>query len=170
MTKLRLEPWSADDLDVLLLSNDPAMTEHLGGPETEEKVRDRHQRYLALAPPAGQMFVVRALPEGRKAGSVGFWEREWLGDLVYEMGWGTLPEFQGRGLAKASAIAALAAAREVGRHRFVHAYPKVDHLASNAVCAGAGFTLLGENEFEYPPGNPIRCHDWRFDLLAAPRP
>lgn len=167
MTKVAIQPWSADDLDILVRSNEPAMTEQLGGPEPAEKLHDRHQRYLALAPPAGQMFVVFALPERAKAGTVGFWEREWNGEQVYEMGWGTLPEFQGRGIAKASAIAALDAARALGRHRFVHAYPKIEHHASNAVCEGAGFTLLGQSDFEYPPGNRIRCNDWRFDLQAT---
>jgi hypothetical protein len=23
---------------------------------------------------------------------------------------------------------------------------------------------LGEEEFEFPPGNPMRCNDWRLDL------
>jgi RimJ/RimL family protein N-acetyltransferase len=40
--------------------------------------------------------------------------------------------------------------------------------ASNAICRKLGFELLGEEDFEYPPGNPIRCNDWRLDL-ATPR-
>ena len=51
-----------------------------------------------------------------------------------------------------------------GRHRWAHAYPRVDNAASNAVCRKAGFELLGEVGFEYPEGTPIRCCDWRFDL------
>jgi len=23
-------------------------------------------------------------------------------------------------------------------------------------------------DFEFPPGNPLRCNDWRLDLRAAP--
>ena len=31
--------------------------------------------------------------------------------------------------------------------------------------AGAsGFTLVGEMDFEYPPGNPIRCNDWQIEV------
>ncbi|MFF2660488.1 hypothetical protein ACFVUH_24400 [Kitasatospora sp. NPDC058032] len=41
---------------------------------------------------------------------------------------------------------------------------EVDNPASNAVCRGAGFELLGARDFAYPPGRPMRCNDWRFDL------
>jgi len=40
----------------------------------------------------------------------------------------------------------------------------VAHAASNAVCRKAGFELLGEVDFEYPKGTPIRSCDWRLDL------
>ena len=53
-----------------------------------------------------------------------------------------------------------------GKHRFVHAFPSVDNAPSNAICRKAGFTLLGERDFEYPPGHPLRSNDWRFDLSA----
>lgn len=166
MATVRIEAWSDGDLELLQLSNTEAMTAHLGGPESPEKVADRHRRYLAMVPPAGQLYRVVALPEEAVAGSVGFWEREWNGQTVYELGWATLPGFAGRGIAKAAAVAALDAARALDAHRVAHAYPKIDHPASNAICAGAGFTLVGEVDFEYPPGNPIRCNDWRFDLRA----
>jgi RimJ/RimL family protein N-acetyltransferase len=55
-------------------------------------------------------------------------------------------------------------ARAQHRHQHLHAYPAVDHPASNAVCRKAGFTLLGETDFEYPPGNIMRCNDWQLEL------
>ncbi|WP_406087002.1 hypothetical protein [Kitasatospora purpeofusca] len=51
-----------------------------------------------------------------------------------------------------------------GLHRHLHAFPRVDHPASNAVCRAAGFELLGPQDFEYSPGHPIRSNDWRLDL------
>ena len=60
--------------------------------------------------------------------------------------------------------AAVAAARREAAHRFLHAFPSVDNPASNAVCAKAGFTLLGETEFEFPPGRFMRSNNWRVDL------
>jgi RimJ/RimL family protein N-acetyltransferase len=162
--ELVLEPWTDADLDLELRANTPEMTAFLGGPDTEEAVRARHRRYLDLAANGtGLMFRVD-LPDAPGAGSVGYWEREWRGGLVYEMGWQVLPGFQGRGVAVAAVRAAAGHAARHGRRRFAHAYPKTAHAASNAVCRKAGFELLGEVDFEYPKGTPIRANDWRLDL------
>jgi hypothetical protein len=32
------------------------------------------------------------------------------------------------------------------------------------VCRKAGFSLVGECDFEYPPGNLLRSNDWCLDL------
>lgn len=86
------------------------------------------------------------------------------GESVWETGWGVLPEFQGRGLAARAARAVVAEARAAGRNRYLHAFPSVGHRASNSVCRKAGFTLVGEVEFEYPKGHWITSNDWRVDL------
>ncbi|MFJ4410325.1 GNAT family N-acetyltransferase [Streptomyces sp. NPDC088910] len=162
--RIRIEPWSADDLWLLRRTNTPEMTEYLGGPETEEQLLSRHQRYQDIEKTGGRMYRVVLVPDGEVAGSIGFWEQTWRGGKVYETGWAILPEFQGRGLAADAARAVTEAARAAGAHRHLHAFPKVSHPASNAVCRKAGFTLLGEADFEYPKGNPITCHDWVIDL------
>jgi RimJ/RimL family protein N-acetyltransferase len=161
--EVRLEPWTIDGLDLLRRLNSPEGTKFLGGPETEEKLADRNARY-ASGNPLNQMFRIIALPENEPAGSVGFWDKEWRGQTVYETGWGVVTAFQGRGIAVAATRAVLELARADGRHRYVHAYPKTEHAASNAVCRKVGFVNLGEADFEYPAGHPIRCNDWRFDL------
>ena len=52
-----------DDLDLMIaLLGDPAMTEHLGGPETPEALRKRLDRYLAMTPAEGRMFVISVGP------------------------------------------------------------------------------------------------------------
>ncbi|GLY89623.1 GNAT family N-acetyltransferase [Actinoallomurus iriomotensis] len=162
MTEITLEPWAEDDLDLLRRLNTPEIWAHLGGPETEEKVVERHRRYLDLGEP-GRMFTV-VLPDGVKAGTIGYWEREWQGETVYETGWNVLPEHQGRGIAKAAALAIIEEARAEGRHRRLHAYPSVDNPASNAICRKAGFTFAGEHDFEFPKGHFMRCNDWYHDL------
>jgi RimJ/RimL family protein N-acetyltransferase len=63
--------------------------------------------------------------------------------------------------------AMLEQARSEGKHRFIHAFPPVANAPSNAVCRKLGFTLLEECDFEYPPGNPIKANDWRFDLFKS---
>ena len=160
-----IEPWSDTDLDLLRRLNAPEMMTHLGGPETEEQILKRHQRYLDPGEEgSGGMFRVVMLPDGKAVGSIGYWERTWQGETVYETGWGILPEFGGRGLATAAGHAVIARARAEKRHRSMHAYPSVGNPASNAICRKLGFTLLGEYDFEYPPGNSMRCNDWRLDL------
>ncbi|GAA4153943.1 GNAT family N-acetyltransferase [Phytohabitans flavus] len=159
---VRLVPWSADDLSLLRRINTPRMREHVGGPETDEEVVARHQRYLALED--GRMFRIE-LASGEAAGSVAFWSRLWHGEPVYESGWNVLPEFQGRGVATAAVRAVIAAAQGDARHRWLHAFPSVANAASNAVCRKAGFALMGETDFEYPPGQFMRSNDWRYDLV-----
>jgi RimJ/RimL family protein N-acetyltransferase len=165
---VRLDEWSAGDLDLLRRVNAPDMTSFLGGPESDEQVVARHGRYLALSGAGtGRMFRVTVLPEQIPAGTIGYWEKDWRGETVYETGWSTLPELQGRGIAVAAARAVALRAAAERRHRWLHAYPKVEHAASNAVCRKAGFELLGEADFEYPAGHPIRCNDWRLDLSTV---
>ncbi|SOB84786.1 GNAT family N-acetyltransferase [Streptomyces sp. 1331.2] len=104
---------------------------------------------------------------GEAVGTVGYGTRTWEGESVHEMGWNVLPGFQGRGIAVAATRAAVAAARREAAHRYLHAFPSVDNPASNAVCAKAGFTLLGETDFEFPPGRFMRSHNWRVDLHGS---
>jgi RimJ/RimL family protein N-acetyltransferase len=166
MATIRLEPFGESDLGLVArLMGDPAMTEHLGGPESKKKLEDRHRRY---AEARSGVFKIVDAATNEALGSVGFWEREWQGQQVYEIGWSVLPEFQGRGVASRASALAIDLARQEGKHQFLHAYPSVDNAPSNAICRKLGFTPLGEYEFEFPPGNPMRCNDWRLDLTTAP--
>jgi RimJ/RimL family protein N-acetyltransferase len=159
--RVDIEPWTDADLELLRRINAPEMKKHLGGPETDEQLLVRHQRYLNFVPDGrGCMFRIVALPQREAVGSVGYAERIWQHEPVYEMGWNVLPPFQGRGIAAAAATAAVARARADGRHRCLHAFPSVDNPASNAVCRKAGFSLIGECDFEFPPGRLMRSNDW----------
>ena len=159
---MRLEPWTERDLPLLeQLLGDPAMTEHLGGPESPEKLAERLERY---AQPGSVMYKIVDEATGEALGSVGFWEREWRDEQVFETGWSVLPAFQGRGVAGGATAEAMALAAADGRHRFVHAFPSVDNAPSNAICRKLGFELLGPVEFEYPKGHFMTCNDWRLEL------
>jgi RimJ/RimL family protein N-acetyltransferase len=164
---VRLEPWGEGDLPLLQrLLGDPAMTEHLGGPESPEKLAERQKRYEL---PETQIFKIVDDATGEAVGSVGYWERESNGEQVYETGWSVLPEFQGRGFASAGTALVVELVRAEGKHRYLHAYPSVDNAPSNAICRKLGFELLGAEEFEYPKGNFMRCNEWRLDLFPDPR-
>jgi RimJ/RimL family protein N-acetyltransferase len=163
-----LRPWSEGDLRLLeRLMGDPAMMEHLGGPETPEKIRERHARYCRMSDSTtGTMFVIVVGLEQVAAGSIGYWEKEWQGQQVWETGWSVLPEFQGQGLATKAISVLVEKVRAAGKHAFLHAFPSNENGPSNAICRKAGFTLQGTVDFEYPPGHPMRCNDWQIDLSS----
>lgn len=172
LLEVDIRPWAEGDLPLLQrLMGDPAMTAHIGGPETVEKIRERHGRYLVSGRPGrGAMFVIVVGPGRVAAGSVGYWPREWRGHHVWETGWSVLPEFQGRGVATKVTAAVVRRARTDGTHRFIHAFPSVDNGASNAICRKLGFVFQEEADFEYPKGTFMRCNDWRLDLRTAASP
>jgi RimJ/RimL family protein N-acetyltransferase len=144
---------------------DPVMTEHLGGPESEEKLRSRHERYCRIAATGpNQVFVIMVEPDAIPAGSVLYWESESHGEPMWEVGWSVLPEYQGRGVATRGTQLALDHAAAQRRHRYAHAFPMVDNLASNRLCERLGFELIETMDFEYPPGNPVTGHNWRRAL------
>ena len=158
-----LEPWGRGDLPLLeRLMADPRMTEHLGGPEAPDKLRERQDRYVRLEG-GDRMFKIVDVASGAGVGSVGFWTKEWRDEQVYEIGWMVVPEFQGRGIAVAATAQAIELAKRDGKHRFMHAFPNVDNAPSNAICRKLGFTLLGAHDFEYR-GSVMRCNDWRLEL------
>lgn len=159
---VRLEPWGEDDLPLLeQLLGDPAMTEHLGGPESQEEIVERQARYVKAE---SGLFKIVDQETSEGVGWVGYWDKTWRDQEVYEIGWAALPAFQGRGIARTATAQAIAAARAEQTHRFVHAFPSVANAPSNAICRKLGFTLLGEYDFEYPKGSFMRCNDWRLDL------
>jgi RimJ/RimL family protein N-acetyltransferase len=159
---VRLQPWEPGDLSLLRrIHGEAEMMAHLGGPESEEKLRDRLARYVE---PDSGMFRVIDVASGEAAGSVGFWERNWRGEDVYETGWSVLPAFQGRGLAVAATAAMIEIAQDQGDRSGMHAFPAAANGPSNAICRRLGFTLIEECEFEFPPGHFMLCNDWRLEL------
>lgn len=165
---VRIEPWAEGDLPLLeKLLGDPAMTEHLGGPESTEQLAERQKRYERLAESGqGRCFKIVDEATGEPVGSVIYWERTWRDEDVYEIGWSVLPPFQGRGIGAVGTGLAIAVAASERKHRFMHAFPSVDNAPSNAICRKLGFTLLQEVEFEYPKGSFMQCNDWRLDLFS----
>lgn len=165
-TTARIEPWGEGDLPLLhRLLGDPAMTAHIGGAETPQQIDARHLRYLARAH-HDPVFRVVDTGSDEPVGWVGYWQRDWCGEPAFETGWSVLPEFQGRGFARAATALLIDAARRDGRRRFLHAFPSVGNVPSNALCRRLGFSGRGAVDFEYPPGQVHRSIDWRLDLAA----
>ncbi len=167
--RLRLRPWTPGDLDLMTALNTPEMTNHLGGPESETKTRARLRSYVTdpadPRPHEGAMFVIEVggavvVGDAVAVGSIGFWPLRWAGQDICETGWAVLPAHQGLGIATAAAGLVIARARQAKLTPTMHAFPSVDHPASNAVCRKSGFTLIGPAEFEYPKGHLMKVNDW----------
>ncbi|MHC0564781.1 GNAT family N-acetyltransferase [Paenibacillus sp. MAH-36] len=162
---VNLVPWSESNLDLLRKINAPEMMEHLGGSETEAQLLIRHQRYLEIGGKgSGRMYSIILLPDNETVGSIGYWDSKWEEESIYEMGWSVLPTYQGRGIATAAVLEAIANANMEKKHKYIHAFPSIHNPASNAVCQKLGFQLTSDCEFEYPPGNFMQCNDWRLGL------
>jgi RimJ/RimL family protein N-acetyltransferase len=167
-----LQPWSDDDLWVVeRFLSDPNMTEHLGGPQSHGQILEAHRRFLNTGTSgAGQMLKVVLEPASGVIGNIGFWDKTWRDQLVYETGWMIFPEYQGRGFASKALAMLLGRLRGDHTRRFLHAFPSITNAPSNALCRKLAFANLGEVEFEYPPGNLLRCNDWRLDLTLDQDP
>ena len=165
---VRIEPWGEGDLPLLEKTvGDPEMMVYLGGPESAEKIAERQVKFEGLAGSGtGRMFKIVDEATGEAVGSVGYWDKDWREQQVYETGWFVLPAFQGRGIAVEATAQAIVLAKAEGKHRFLHAFPSVENAPSNAICRKLGFTLIEAHEFEYPAdsGNIMLCNDWRLDL------
>lgn len=160
---IKLNPWQDKDLDLLLRINEPEMMKYLGGSETIEQVLNRHKRYLELGD-KGCMFSITLYPCLEQVGSVCYWHSTWNGESIYEMGWGILPPFQGQGLGAAAVKLAIDAASTENKHEYIHAFPSISNLSSNAICRKLGFEFISECDFEYPKGSLMRCNNWRLKL------
>ncbi|HEV2137529.1 MAG TPA: GNAT family N-acetyltransferase [Nitrososphaerales archaeon] len=160
-------PYTEGDLPILERTlADQRMMNYLGGPESDDKLRERHKKFVAMSvdPSMGCMFVIVA--GGEDVGTVGYWEKDQAGEMVWETGWMVVPEFQRRGIATESMRQLIKSVSRLGRHRYLYAFPSVENLPSNAICRKLGFELEKEQTFEYPPGSGkiLRCNNWRLDL------
>jgi len=167
--EFRIELWGPDDEPLLQrLLGDPAMTQYLGGPETPEKIAQRHEKYVHLPETGtGEMFKIVETATGESVGSVGYWDRDEKEGLVYETGWSVLPEHQGRGIATIATAQLIELLRALRERRYLYAYPSEDNGPSNAICRKLGFEVTGVTEYESPigSGNILRCNDWRLELF-----
>ena len=70
-----------------------------------------------------------------------------------------LPAHQGHRYATRALAVLLERVRADGRWGPIHAFPGVTNEASNALCKGAGFTLLGTADVDYGD-RMLHCNHW----------
>ena len=162
---MRLVPITAEDEDLAVrLECDPEMMRHIGGPRPEPDVRAAHRRRLELMEQGvAHMFKIVADDSDEVLGTVGIWKIDWKGPQAYEMGWFVLPEHQGKGVASEAARLIISQARSNPEIRFVHAFPAVSNVASNAIARKIGMSNQGQFDNEGFAG-VLRCNDWNIDL------
>jgi RimJ/RimL family protein N-acetyltransferase len=167
LVKLRnVEPG---DVDLYIrMRCDPIMMAELAGPLPEDGMAAKVARDVADAE-AGRawilMIVLDETDPGLVAGSVAVWTNTEHGEPYSEIGWMVLPEFQGRGVAKAAVRAVLDRAREEDRWGVVHAFPGVQNGPSNGICRSLGFTLIGEQDVVFAD-RPLRSNHWQIDTAT----
>ncbi|CAH0125716.1 hypothetical protein SRABI76_00144 [Microbacterium oxydans] len=167
MSSFALRLWHDDDLPLLYRANTPEMTAHLNGPETEELLLDRHERYLRLvATREARMFVIES--DGQPLGSIGHWKTRWRDEDALETGWFVLPEAQRQGVAGRGLglLIADARAHADGRRHLV-AFPETTNPPSNALCRSAGFRLAGTMTAAFR-GAGLTMNEWVLDLDENP--
>lgn len=163
MNELSLRRWSVDDLDLLRRANAAGMTAHLNGPETEDQVIARHERYLRLQD-EGDAWMFAIVDGDRRLGSIGCWKTDWRGEPVLETGWFVLPEAQGQGVASSALALLVDVMREHGvDRRLLTAFPSVANEPSNAVCRKAGFTHVGTMTEVFRDAE-LTVNEWVLDL------
>lgn len=163
---MRLRDIQAGDVEAYVrMRCDPAMMAELGGPLPRDGIEDKVRRDVEDAA-SGRAWVCMILPDDADqttvAGSVVLWSHADRCAPMSEMGWMVLPEFQGRGLAKAAVRLLLERARDEDRWGIVHAFPGITNDASNGICRSLGFVLVGEDEVEFA-GRRLRANHWSID-------
>ena len=170
---MRLRDVTTDDVETYVrMRCDPVMMAELGGPLPREGIEAKVRRD-AEAAAADHSWILMIVPDDARpdvvAGSVVLWMSGTDSAPTAEIGWMVLPEFQGRGLAKAAVAALLRRARDDGRWGVVHAYPGVTNAASNGICRSLGFALLGQEDVTFAD-RTLRTNHWAIDPRTVPDP
>lgn len=164
---LRLRDVGAGDVGAYVrMRCDPVMMADLGGPLPRAGIEEKVARDVRAAA-AGEEWIKMIVPAeaapGAVAGTVALWSHDpGGGELVSEIGWMVLPEFQGRGLAKQAVRMVLELAGDDGRWGLVHAFPATTNGPSNGICRSLGFRLAGERDVTFA-GRVLRSNHWVID-------
>ncbi|MGA5818613.1 GNAT family N-acetyltransferase [Kitasatospora sp. NPDC094028] len=157
---MRLRNVEAGDVEAYVrMRCDAEMMAELGGPLPREAVEARLRKDVEGV--AQDTLWARMIldDEGRTAGGVVLWSMAEGGVTVSEIGWAVLPEFQGKGLAKAGVRMLLDEAARDGRWGEIEANPGVTNGPSNGICRSLGFRLRGERDLDFADRR-LRTNHW----------
>ena len=148
-----LEPWGPGDEGLL---------RQLAG---SRHVSDLQRHYEQLNRSGeGWIYKIVDSATGRGVGCVGYWQRTWRGDGIYEVSSSLLPGSRGRGIGSEAVRRVVEAARSEFGARFIHAFTPVDDAWSNDLYRQLGFEPAGS--VDAGDGSAVRYNDWRLDLFT----
>lgn len=159
---VQLRPVRLDDVALYeRLRCDPEMMAELGGPVPREGIPAKVASDVAdVEADRAWIFVVEE--DDLAVGHVCIWDHDEDDEVVNEIGWMVLPEFQGRGLGREATRAILDRARTDGRWDVVHAFPSVTNAPSNGICRSLGFEFVGTADVLAFDDRPLRVNHWRL--------
>lgn len=156
--RLGLRLWSSDDLSLALaLWGDIQVTRLIGGPFSEQQIRERLEREIAsMRAQAVQYWPAFSLTDGDFAGCCGLrpYKPE---ERVYELGFHFRPCYWGKGFAAESAQAVIGHAHDSLGAQGLFAGHHPENLASRKVLEELGFRFTHE-ELYAPTGKLHRCY------------
>jgi RimJ/RimL family protein N-acetyltransferase len=130
----------------------------LGG-VVEQNMTAKLDRDVSSVEADHHWVLVIVADDGTPAGTVSLWDHEWDGEMIGEIGWMVLPEYQGHGLGSAAVAEALRRADEADRWPVLHAFPATTNVRSNALCRTHGFALRGSLDYVHGE-RTLRVNHW----------
>jgi ribosomal-protein-alanine N-acetyltransferase len=142
--------WSAEDLPLAIaLWGNPQVTRFFGGPFSQEKIKERLAREIALMNTHNvQYWPIFLLIGGAHVGCAGLQPYK-LDEEIYELGVHLLPHYWGQSFAVEASQAIIALAFESLGARSLFAGHHPENNASRSVLMKLGFQYSGE--VFYPP-------------------
>lgn len=159
--RLILKPWTHQDLPVFAkLHADPVVMADYGGPITEERSKEKLERYITNYETFGYSRWMVSLKNGAVIGYCGISPSRRphpLGDHE-EIGWRLFPEAWGHGYATESAVASLTDFFTNTDIPTVYSYTAADNARSQGVMRKLGLIRNESLDFMIPDA---RQGDWR---------
>ena len=163
--RLEFRLWRAADVDLAAkLWCDPRVMRFIGGPYSDEEVRNRVAREVANDAAYGIQYWP-VFVDGTFAGACGLKPHETEpGHHFREIGFQFLPEFWGAGYASEAARAVIAYARDVLGAQTLWAGHHPENEVSRALLMRLGFTQAGTHFFAR---TGLQHPWWRLDLTRS---
>ncbi len=142
--------WSAEDLPLAVaLWGNSDVTRYFGGPFSQEKIKEKLAREIALMTAYNvQYWPIYLLASGAPVGCAGLQPYQ-LDEKIYELGVHLLPAYWGQGFAVEAGKAIIAFAFDSLGARSLFAGHHPENNASRSVLKKLGFEYTGE--VFYPP-------------------